>query len=48
VELDFLLQNILFKKEQNVALLGKTKEPHPKLENTIDSAAEKLNNISTK
>ena len=35
----------LVQKGANVALLGKTKEPHPKLENTIDSAVEKLNKI---
>ena len=34
----------------NVAILGKTKEPHPKLENTIDSAVLKLqqNSINNK
>ena len=32
----------LVEKGANVAILGKTKEPHPKLENTIDTAVEKL------
>ena len=41
----FSIAEHLVQKGANVALLGKTKEPHPKLENTIDSAVEKLNNI---
>ena len=38
----FHIGKALVQKGANVAILGKTKEPHPKLENTIDSAVEKL------
>lgn len=38
----FHIGKSLVEKGANVAILGKTKEPHPKLENTIDSAVEKL------
>jgi len=38
----FSIGKSLLQKGANVAILGKTKEPHPKLENTIDSAVDKL------
>lgn len=38
----FHIGKALVEKGANVAILGKTKDPHPKLENTIDSAVEKL------
>lgn len=38
----FHIGKSLVEKGANIAILGKTKEPHPKLENTIDSAVEKL------
>ena len=38
----FHIGKALVEKGANIAILGKTKEPHPKLENTIDSAVEKL------
>ena len=38
----FHIGKALVEKGANVAILGKTKEPHPKLENTIDTAVEKL------
>lgn len=38
----FNIGKALVEKGANVAILGKTKVPHPKLENTIDSAVEKL------
>ena len=38
----FYIGKALVEKGANVAILGKTKEPHPKLENTIDTAVEKL------
>ena len=38
----FHIGKALVEKGANVAILGKTKEPHPKLENTVDSAVEKL------
>ena len=41
----FSIAEHLVQKGANVALLGKTKEPHPKLENTIDLAVKKLNKI---
>ena len=38
----FNIGKALVEKGANVAILGKTTEPHPKLENTIDSAVDKL------
>ena len=38
----FSIAEHLLKRGANVAILGKTKDPHPKLENTIDSAVNKL------
>ena len=44
----FSIAESLIKKGANVAILGKTNTPHPKLENTIDSAVDKLLNINKK
>ena len=44
----FYIAKSLLEKDANVVILGKTEKPHPKLENTISSAVEKLKSFTKK